>query len=78
MVTKELIKAEIDKIPDEYLEVLYKIIKALETPVEVEVSHPKDDEPSEWRKFVQETYGCLADDPIRRGDQGTYEIREQI
>jgi len=34
MVTKELIKAEIDKVKDEYLQVLYKIVKDLEEPEE--------------------------------------------
>ena len=26
----------------------------------------------------RETYGCLRDDPIERGDQGEYELREDI
>ncbi len=34
MVTKELIKAEIDKVKDEYLDILYKIVKNLEKPEE--------------------------------------------
>ena len=28
--------------------------------------------------FFERTYGALADDPIERGDQGTFEIREPI
>ncbi|MBM3236918.1 hypothetical protein FJZ31_11560 [Candidatus Poribacteria bacterium] len=31
-----------------------------------------------WHDFIKETYGCLADDPIERGPQGKYEIREVI
>jgi uncharacterized protein (DUF433 family) len=31
-----------------------------------------------WRAFIAETYGCLADVPITCGDQGQYEIREPI
>ena len=33
---------------------------------------------SEWHSFIQETYGCLSDTPIERGDQGAYEVREVI
>jgi len=29
MITRELVKAEIDKVQDKYLEILYRIIKAL-------------------------------------------------
>ena len=31
-----------------------------------------------WQAFIQETYGCLTDDPIARGDQGTFETREVL
>jgi len=70
MLTRELLRKEIDGIPDEYLEVLYKIVKALQP-------QPKkvNDELSEWQKFVSETYGSLSDDPIERGEHGNYEIR---
>lgn len=82
MITKELIKAEIDRVQDKYLEVLYKIIKALVSPTD-EVASPKTTtvitkkvEDLEWHNFIEETYGCLADAPIERGEQGQYEIRE--
>lgn len=83
MVTKDLVKVEIDKIQDKYLEVLYKIIKALESPSEAEgfnqtTSLTKYDVEIDWPDFIKETYGCLADDPIERGKQGKYEIRETI
>jgi len=29
-------------------------------------------------KVIADTYGCLADEPIERGDQGQYEIREAM
>ena len=84
MITKELIKAEIDRVQDKYLEVLYKIIKALVSPVD-EVTSPKATtiinkkvEDLEWHNFIKETYGCLADAPIERGEQGQYEIREAV
>lgn len=83
MITKDLIKAEIDKVQDKYLEVLYKIIKALVSPTN-EVTSPKTStvitkkEDIEWHNFIEETYGCLADAPIERGEQGQYEIREAV
>ena len=84
MITKELIKAEIDRVQDKYLEVLYKIIKALVSPIDEVTSQKtttvitKKIEDLEWHNFIQETYGCLADAPIERGEQGQYEIREAI
>ena len=80
MITKEILKAEIDKIQDQYLEAVYRIIKAFE-----HIPSPKQDMPpntlskdEEWQSFIEKTYGCLADDPIERGDQGEFEIREEI
>lgn len=32
----------------------------------------------EWEKFINETSGSLADDPIERGDQGEFEVRDEI
>ncbi len=87
MITKEVIKAEIDKIQDQYLTTLYRIIKAFE---DIPASHrdqdiqnsemPKDEneERKEWLSFIRSTYGSLSDDPIERGDQGEFEIRETI
>ena len=85
MITKQLLKDEIDQVQDEYLEALYKIIKACGLPVDkasqerlTEVSPLTETEVLDWQTFIQETYGCLADDPIARGDQGTYERREAV
>ncbi len=81
MITKEILKAEIDHIRDEYLEILYKIIKALESPTEAEshqTTSTEINEESEWHNFIQETYGSLAKFPIERGEQGIYEARETI
>ena len=71
MLTKDLIKTEIDRVQDEYLEVLYRIIKALEHPVDSGRS-------TTWREFVTQTYGCLSNTPIDRGDQGGYERRDAL
>jgi hypothetical protein len=79
MITKEKIKTEIDNLKDEYLEILYRIIKALEIPVSEVTEHLEIvNKQSEWHNFIQETYGCLADAPIEREEQGKYEVREAI
>ena len=72
MVTKDLLKAEIDKVPEEHLGVLYKIVKALEEPARKELDE------AEWKAFIAETYGSTADAPIERGEQGSYEVREPL
>ena len=35
-------------------------------------------EERQWHEFIESTYGCLKDDPIDRGTQGMYEIREEM
>lgn len=78
MITKELIKAEIDRVEDKNLEVLYKIVKALSSPSMIEeITHPKDND-ADWHNFIEETYGSSADAPIERGDQGQFEVREVV
>lgn len=74
MITKELLKAEIDKVPEENLGVLYKIVKALEEPRQEDRSKPAD--VAEWKAWIAEIYGSMADAPIERGEQGSYEVRE--
>lgn len=76
MITKEIIKSEIDNIEDEYLEVLFRIVKALEVSKKLPKNNFKKKKSLSWHKFIEATYGCLADDPIRRGEQGDYEIRQ--
>ncbi|MDM8515893.1 hypothetical protein QUF76_06805 [Desulfobacterales bacterium HSG16] len=85
MITRETIKSEIDKIQDQYLVTLYRIIKALEDiPVsKQDATETKSDEnfhtdKNEWSSFIESTYGCLSDDPIERGEQGEFENREAI
>jgi hypothetical protein len=70
MITKELLKSEIDKVREEYFAVLYRIIQALEEPGS-KTQAPEAD----WGKFVAETYGSFADDPLERGEQGTSQER---
>ena len=82
MITKELLKKEIDKVNNEYLDVLYRVIKAFELTPEKELVNEPDKISSNsklnWHEFIDETYGSLADDPIERGKQGEYEKREII
>jgi hypothetical protein len=74
MVSRETIKNEIDRVRNEHLELLYGIIKLLENG-----SRADDAERSrDWLESVTNTYGCLADAPISRGDQGHYEDREAM
>ncbi len=85
MVTKERLKREIDKVQDGYLDVLFHIIQAFEyvpppSPHDTvnTVSEMQDKTGQEWLTFIEKTYGSLATDPIERGEQGQYEIREAI
>ena len=71
MAIRDLIKHEMDKMEDEYLPALYRIVKALEptalSPVQGRV---------DWRTFLAETYGSTAAAPLERGEQGTHESWE--
>ena len=71
MTTRDLLRSEIDKMPDEYISALYKIIKALEKP-ETGMSD------KDWHDFINQTYGCMQDNMISRGEQGAFDIREEI
>jgi hypothetical protein len=70
LVTRNLIKEEIDKVQDSHREILYRIVKVLETPSNSEsLSIPKDIKTSNWKEFIESTYGCMADDPIYKDGQ---------
>jgi DNA replication initiation complex subunit (GINS family) len=71
MITKEQLKLEIEKVPDEYIDALYKIIRALEKQ---EGQVPGKD----WFDFISQTYGCMQDSPIKRGNQGAFDMRGEI
>jgi hypothetical protein len=76
VITKELLKAEIDKVPEENLGVLYRIVKALEEPQEENDRGAQAADAAAWKAWIAETYGSTADAPIERGEQGSYEVRE--
>ena len=85
IINKELLKLEIDKVRDEYLDLLYRIIKAFEiaTPRVLSSFQRGSDTDADigkinWNEFVANTYGSLSEAPIARCQQGTYEPREPM
>lgn len=79
MVTRELIKHEIDRVEDQYLEFLYRIIKALGPfPEQDTIQGHKPSSEQSWEEFIDATYGMFADDPLERGEQGEFEVRETL
>ncbi len=55
---------------------LYRIVLALEDGNgTMSAGGPDSGGARAWQEFVAESYGCMADDPIERGDQGWYEDR---
>ena len=85
MITRELLKDEIEKVRDDYLDMLYQIIRVFEWPARTMMPPAPHNagvlvlrERSEWYSFVQRTYGAFADDAIERGSEGQLEIREDI
>ncbi len=78
-VTKEQIKSEIDKVRDEYLEVLYRIVQSLEgsDPGGPQLQAGAGDEAG-WHRFVADMYGATADAPLQRWPEGTPEERHAL
>jgi len=61
---------------------LYQVIAAFEMP-RIPIPREralalKEIADANWQEFINATYGSLADAPIIRGDQGKYEMREEI
>ncbi|KPA15060.1 hypothetical protein MHK_004729 [Candidatus Magnetomorum sp. HK-1] len=85
MITKKLLKAQIDRIPYEYIGVIYRIIQVFENITDdinenrmKPILHTQTYDNEEWLEFINDTYGCFKNDPIKRWDQGEFEIRETI
>jgi hypothetical protein len=79
MVTRELVKAEIDKVQEQYLEVLYRIIRVLENPPESTTPTTEELEKSGWPPdFLAETAGAWQGAPLVREEQGDYEARDEL
>jgi hypothetical protein len=79
MISRESIKHEVDKVQEQYLDVLYRIIKALVPRSDSEFDLIKEATVNKiWQEFVNSNYGLFANDPLVRGEQGQYEVREAI
>ena len=72
IITREVLKSEIDRVRQEHLSVLFKIIKALEEPV---LRAGIQGGASRWKQFIAEAYSSLAEAPIERGEQWEPEHR---
>lgn len=68
MISRNLLKQEIEKVGEECLEVLYKIIKVFESQKIIEKQ-------KDWIDFVEKSYGSLSDDPIKHHKLSGYENR---
>ena len=77
MTTRDLIKSEIDRLQEQDLYFLHRIIRAL-LPTSSTTSVPDQEEEESWEEFLQNTYGAFRDDPLERGPQGTLETREVL
>jgi len=51
MITKELVKSEIDNVPEKHLEKLYEIIKDLERPISTTFNPSEESLMSKLRKI---------------------------
>jgi hypothetical protein len=69
---RERVKAELDKVDDEYLGVVERMLEALERPSDQERAQES------WSEFLSSTYGSMADAPIERGPQGELEVRDEL
>lgn len=83
MITRDIVKAEIDRVQEKYLAYLYKMIKGFNkssaSAVQLSATPIQDSTNKlDWDNFIKSTYGSLAEDPIARGDQGQFEVREGI
>jgi len=81
MITTEMLKTEIDKVRQEYLEILSQVIKAFESSAEnlnTDIQKLKEEKHTGWHEFLKDSFGCLANDLIERGEQGLFEKRETM
>jgi hypothetical protein len=80
IITKQNIKDEIDKIKDDDLLTIYRIVQALvKTPSLPPLGKQNEsNQKTSWIAFVDNMYGCVSDDPIKRGKQNEFEIRETL
>jgi len=81
MLNSEKLKSEIDKIPKEYYENVFDLLKSITNYDKykyLRTSKNNNFEKDKWVKFISQTYGSLSAFPIERGTQGGYESHEEI
>lgn len=74
---REKVKSEVDKVDERNLEIVYQFIKQI-SERQKHMSKPQPTDMLEWSHFINEMYGSMADAPIRRWNEGSFEIREPI
>ena len=78
VITKDILKREVDYIQDQYIETLYTVIKAFEFPRVRKVTRKHTTTAEQWSAFLNKFAGICAESPLQRGEQGQYEIREAL
>ncbi len=78
MVNREEIKAAIDEVQDEHLDMLFRIIRVFRVATPSPRPQLHENEPENWQRFVDATAGAWQGEPLERGDQGEYEQRETL
>lgn len=78
VITKDVLKREIDYIQDQYIETLYTIIKAFEFPRVRRTVRTSPTTDEQWSAFLNHFAGICAESPLQRGEQGQYEAREAL
>ena len=73
-ISKEQIKSEVDKVRDEYLGALYRIILALADPM-MAPPRPEPAGTGGWSQFISQMYGATHDAPLERWPEGAAEER---
>jgi hypothetical protein len=68
MSDKEILKNEIDHLSDEYIDFLIKLVKSWDPSI----NRP---DRNDWDSFINDHFGIFRNDPIYRGDQGSYDER---
>lgn len=66
---KKAVVIDLEKWGNLWLEIFNKMEKYTDNSEEKKL---------EWHDFIEQTYGCLADDPIVRHSQGEYTQRETL
>lgn len=73
-----MLKHEIDHIQDQYIDVLYMVIKAFKYPAIRKVPAHSPATEAQWHAFLDRCAGSCADAPLQRGEQGQYEKRDAL